>query len=172
LPKKVRSHLLIDGLPVIELDYGQTHLRMAAARRGIDLGSGDVYRERAGWTRGEIKIAVNVSLNAPTRRSAIGRVALELGGTIGCYQRASLLVDAIKKWFPEIAGDLHTGAGLHLMRVDSDIAERVMLRLLNCGIIALPIHDSFVVAAKNAGILREEMASAWRAQLGTNPVIG
>ena len=38
-----------------------------------------------------------------------------------------------------------TDTGLHLQFLDSEIAEKVMLELMPHGIVALPVHDSFLV---------------------------
>jgi hypothetical protein len=43
------------------------------------------------------------------------------------------------------------------MRRDSDIAEAVMLNLIDQGIAPLPVHDSFIVPAGQAGQLEEAM---------------
>jgi AraC-like DNA-binding protein len=53
-----------------------------------------------------------------------------------------------------------SGAGLRLMRRDSDMAEALMLRLLERGVFVLPIHDSFIVPDRNLdkGELMEGMA--------------
>ena len=40
---------------------------------------------------------------------------------------------------------LRSEAGLESQKVDSDVAEQVMLELINEGIPVLPIHDSFIV---------------------------
>ena len=47
-----------------------------------------------------------------------------------------------------------------LQRVDSDIAEKVMLKLLNHQFTALPIHDSFIVRRDAEGRLLETMNEA------------
>ncbi len=43
------------------------------------------------------------------------------------------------------------------MRLDSDMAESVQLRLIGRGIVSLPIHDSFIVEERHAGVLKEIM---------------
>jgi hypothetical protein len=53
-----------------------------------------------------------------------------------------------------------------LQRRDSDIAEKVMLKLIGQGYTALPIHDSFIVIADAEGRLREAMNEAFEEVVG------
>jgi hypothetical protein len=124
-----------------------------------------------GWLRNEVKVALLVLINALDLRSAIGRIAEDMGGGAGSRQRAEQLVDAIKARHPGLANSFHTGAGLRLMRLDSDISDAVFARLLKRGIVALGVHDSNIVATKNEGDLRAEMERAWWAKVGTEPII-
>jgi hypothetical protein len=68
---------------------------------------------------------------------------------------------AIEASLPQLAKFWGTGAGKKLQRADSDLAVRIMLRLLDQGIIAVPVHDSFIVdvrhKAKLAAIMYEEL---------------
>jgi hypothetical protein len=56
------------------------------------------------------------------------------------------LCAAIAVGLPGIASHFGTGIGLRLQRVDSDIAEQVMLHFADQGIPCLGVHDSFIVA--------------------------
>ena len=49
---------------------------------------------------------------------------------------------------PVIAKALRTDTGLYLQYLDSEIACRVMLRLIDQSIVVLPIHDSFIVQSE------------------------
>lgn len=50
-----------------------------------------------------------------------------------------------------------TGYGLKLQRLDSDIAEAVMLDLAKRGIPILPVHDSFIVHHGHENLLQRVM---------------
>jgi hypothetical protein len=168
LPENVRKHLEIAGEPTVEADYGQTHPRMLAAELGTKI-DGDVY-DVAGWPRDQAKLAVNVLINAETHPAAVGAIAREIAGP-GGFARATKLIEAIKHRHPQLAGALHTGAGLRLQRRDADMAETIVTRLFNRGIAAFPIHDSFIVAAKHEGKLIEEMTREWHRSVGQNPYV-
>ena len=53
--------------------------------------------------------------------------------------------EAIMAFHTPIAQHFYTGVGLHLQRIDSDIAERVILAFIALDIPILPLHDSFLV---------------------------
>ena len=54
-----------------------------------------------------------------------------------------------------------------VQRMDSDIAENVMLRLLDHQITVLPIHDSFIVRIGEEAILKIVMEEAFAEIVGT-----
>jgi hypothetical protein len=56
------------------------------------------------------------------------------------------------------------------MRRDSDMAEQIVLQLLRQGVVALPIHDSYIVSntSKSKGELMEAMAAALHKCTSTN----
>lgn len=167
----LRPYLTIDGAATAEADYSGCHVRMLAAELGVDLGDGDLYDVR-GWRRDEeVKPAFLILINAPDRRSAIGRIALDLGGGDRSARRAVALIEAVKARHPRLAPAFHGDAGSRLMRLDSDISDLVFTRLLKRGIVALGVHDSNIVAAKHEGDLRAEMERAWWAKVGTKPVL-
>jgi hypothetical protein len=88
--------------------------------------------------------------------AAVRAIAQEIGGK-GAHAKAGDLLDAIRARHRPIAPCFGSGAGLRLQRRDADLAERVLLRLLRRGIVALPIHDSFIVRRRHAGARDEAM---------------
>lgn len=53
--------------------------------------------------------------------------------------------DALQNTHPKLAEHIAAGVGLELQKLDSDIAEEVILRLTREGIHCLPVHDSLIV---------------------------
>jgi hypothetical protein len=90
-----------------------------------------------------VKKAFNILLNAETYLAALRALTNEIGG-VGAQVKAAALIDAVKARHSDVAYYFHSGIGLRLQRKDADIAEQIMLSLLRDGIIALPIHDSFI----------------------------
>ena len=59
-----------------------------------------------------------------------------------------------------------SGKGLNFQRVDSDIAEAIMLHFAEWNIPALPMHDSFIVPNKNLGELLAKMEGIIETKIG------
>jgi hypothetical protein len=76
------------------------------------------------------------------------------------------LLDAIEAKHARIARHFRSGVGIRLQRRDADVAERVMLTLNAEGILALPVHDSFIVQEGRQARLREVMAATYREAIG------
>jgi hypothetical protein len=149
-----RPHIGVNGSRSVELDHSHIHPRLLYALAGKSI-DGDAY-EIEGWNRSLVKEAVNTLINADDELSAMQSIAVVIGGK-GAFERARDLIGKIKAKHPGIADSFGTGAGLRLMRLDSDMAESVQLRLIGRGIVSLPIHDSFIVEERHAGILKEIM---------------
>jgi hypothetical protein len=163
-PEDLRVNLHIDGRRTLEYDYPQLHPRLLYAELGAE-PDGDVY-DIDGWPRELVKRALLVLVNSTNHTEAVRAIAQHVGGE-GAHGQAAALIDAIKDRHPRIAHRFHSDAGIKLMRVDAEMAEEVLRRLVHCGIAVLPIHDSFIVQACHAGELHEAMAAAWRHNVAT-----
>lgn len=157
MPRISRRRLIIDGEPVVELDYAQLHPRLLYEFAGQDLAR-DAYT-LDGWNRPLCKKAFNILLNAPSYQSALGALARELGSP-DRKSRARQLIAEIKRKHRPVEGHFHSGIGLRLQRIDADMAEAVIVCLLKQGIVALPVHDSFIVQQRHAGLLKDAMDGA------------
>ena len=149
-----RAHIMLDGEPTIEHDYEQLHPRLLYANAGKHL-DGDAYT-LDGWHRPLVKKAFNILLNAETYLAALRALTNEIGGA-GAQAKAAALIEAVKARHADVADYFHSGIGLNLQRKDADIAEQVMLDLLRDGIIALPIHDSFIGKASYGDRIKDIM---------------
>src|SRR5262249_39228954 len=121
-----------------------------------------------GFERDLVKPSTNALISATTELSATRAIAQDLaeerGGiyaTAEEYAKARRVVETIKEKHWRIAHAFGSGAGLSLMRVDSDIAEAVVMTLNKDGIIVLPIHDSFIVQERHRSRLQEVMEYAF-----------
>lgn len=144
LTKLRRLQLAIDETPVAEFDFAQLHPRLIYAEFG-DCPEGDAYTI-SGFEnqRSNVKVAWQIMLNAPSRRSAILALAQELGGFCK-QQQAVLLLEALERRHERISSVFYSGAGLRLQRIDSDLMMKVEGGCISEGIVALPVHDSFIV---------------------------
>ena len=71
------------------------------------------------------------------------------------------ILDQIKQKHPLIAEDLCSDRGVSLMFYEGQITERVLQHFMNKGVVALSIHDSYVVPESYSDELREVMNQAW-----------
>jgi hypothetical protein len=75
------------------------------------------------------------------------------------------LLEAVKKRHAPIKKFLQSGIAPRLQRIDSDIAEDVMLSMMKRNILVLPIHDSFIVRSGFHLALIDEMQRAFREKM-------
>lgn len=160
----LRRQMTLGGEGVVELDFSTLHPSILYAEIGATRPD-DCYAID-GWPRPLVKRAVCILINAPTLHSARLAIAhcdeMELpgAGEQNLKEIASRLIDDIKRVHAPISRFFHSDAGARLMRLDSEIAERVMLLLHRKNIIALPVHDSFLVAKSHARDLEAAMYEA------------
>ncbi len=173
LPKDERRRLNINGAAVVERDFARLHPTMLFARSGVVLDfdiyavpgyEGDHVRELG-------KRTFNRLLNKTAPRgvrllpTALDRVQLPSGARFADY------VAAFVERLGPVAQWLGTGEGLRLQREDSDLAIAILARLLDQGVLALPVHDSFIVAKENEAALAAAMRGEFARRYGFDPVI-
>lgn len=71
--------------------------------------------------------------------------------------------------FPMVPAMLATDKGMRLQRLESDLAEEIMLHFVRQGYAILPIHDAFIVQAHLEQELVQVMKDTFRARLGQVP---
>lgn len=167
LPKAHRKRLLIDGEETVELDFKTLHPRLCYHLKGQPLPREVDPYLIPGFTgpglRDLVKVAFNQLLNLTSpgcpRAPAGARQVLPRG------KRYRDLIAELERQHDPIADRFRRGEGLHLQRIDSDIAERVTDYLHHRGICCLPVHDSFIVPRSAEFILGQTMALAYRGAL-------
>jgi len=154
-PPRYRKFITINGQATVERDYSQIHPRLLYKMAGQTL-NGDAY-EVSGWHRDLGKIAFNMILNAQTLSGAQRALADDLQGDLDA---AKALIEDIKTKHPNVQEYFHTGIGMRLQNVDSEMCRSVLSELHRKSIIALPIHDSFIVAEEHENALEKAMKTA------------
>jgi hypothetical protein len=153
VPKESRKYLEINYKSTIEIDYKGLQLRMLYALERLEAPE-DPY-DAPGWPREIQKIGILMLLNAETRQSAVHALAAE------GVSNANGLISALQDHHSQIARHFHSGVGVKLQFLDSQLAATVMSRtLLN----ALPVHDSFIVRLGSEDELVESMERAFTEQ--------
>ncbi|MDA9337304.1 hypothetical protein N9Q67_01220, partial [Planktomarina temperata] len=177
IPKEYRHHLAVGGKPMVELDYSNQHPSILYAQAG-ELRPADCYADvipssssnydvTENDIRNTVKAAFNAMLNSPRplRQPPIGVKPDRLGLT---WRELS---EAIRTFHEPIADHFYTGVGLRLQRLDSDIAEIILLHFAERGIAVLPLHDSFLMHHGYASWLKPVMEQAFEQIVGATPII-
>jgi hypothetical protein len=186
VPKALRPKITIDGQPTAELDYSGCAIRMLYHERGIDY-RGDPYflplvaqyedKEgfESGYHRNAIKALTQAVVNAEERHD-LNKIKLPEGLSFRSrLKRRGLkqgqVVQQIMAEHEPIADSFRSGVGLRLQRRDSDLALAIITALMDKGVVALPIHDSFLVAADKKDMLRLTMCDVYKNSFGFSPEI-
>ncbi len=125
-----------------------------------------------------VKYAVLVLLNSDGKQNpkkpiqGIRKRLIDMGYTRNltddCLEN---LVKAIKKKHLKINKWIASGIGVELMRLDSDKMEDILVKLMDQGIFAIPVHDSLVVEKQHKKALIEQMDKSYYKFVEWHPVI-
>lgn len=161
IPKEYRQHITINDKRTWEVDYSTLHPTLLYAEVGERL-EGDAYGiEAQAVPRSLVKITFNKMLNATSRISRPDDFSEDRFG-----MSWNQLQDAIVERHAPIKHLFNTGYGLQLQRLDSDLAETVMLKFFAHGHTCLPVHDSFLVHHALVEELKKTMVHVFKDMTG------
>jgi hypothetical protein len=165
LPGVIRSEILIDGEPVVELDFSGLHIRMLYNKNGLPLTDDPYLLPGYERRRDDVKTANLIAINASNRYKAAGAIKNE--GILDAEE----LLRIFGKSHPKISDYFFSGEGVRLQYQDSRIAERVMLTFSEIGETCICVHDSFIVKASLEDFLRAVMEVEYKRELFFEPSI-
>jgi hypothetical protein len=180
VPQWLRAKIMIDDDPTVELDYSGMSVRMIYHRHWIDYLD-DPYSiaelEAAAIRQGHkedhyresVKKLVQAMLNNEDDDKRPEMITLEQRFPRN-FTRARVRDLILAKHEP-IREAFGLGLGKKLQRLDSDIAFDVILKLMDRGILCLPIHDSFIVEKSHRDLLYRQMIDSYLQQLSFHPLI-
>jgi hypothetical protein len=166
IPRNYRKYILIDDQMTVEIDYSAFHPQLLYMIKKLEPPLGDAYSlpgipEKA---RLLIKKTFNILVNATSEESALKAIRkLRRDGDVPKPPKGltdKLIIDAIRVKHSALDEFFCSGYGTKLQRIDSDIAEQVMLELVQKVIAVLPIHDSFIVRHDHRHALEQAMQNA------------
>ena len=169
VPGELRKAITINKQPTVELDYANCHPRMLYHERGVE-ADGDLYELPgiADAYRDCIKWLMQILINGRGRPEAVEPPeTIEFPPDLSITQ----IVRLIEEKHQPFADAFRTGAGLRLMRVESDIALEIVFTAMRDGWTVLPVHDSFIAPIDHRDRLRAMMIDAYVRRLGKEPVI-
>lgn len=162
LPSEFRQYIQINGNKVTELDYASIHPYLLYAQKGLPMPANDMY-SIDGMSKKERKIAKVILLtifNINKDQDPIQPILYEMNWNQGIEltkDEALHMLNKLKNKHKPISEFFASGVGGKLQRIDSDIAESIMLRLIDKNIVSLPIHDSFIVQKEHSEDLHQAM---------------
>lgn len=168
LPKTIRAKALINKQPIVELDYGSMQLVLLYALAGVEAPKvPDLYAiPGVSYDREDMKMVLTLSVGNARRAETLTSIqsALYKENRRSSRERAERLYDAF--WGFHVSAcphgpDIMEPAWPRLQNLESRIALRVLSKLMAQRITAIPIHDSFIVQARHAQVLREAMKVAF-----------
>jgi hypothetical protein len=175
IPSKSRPFVTINGHATVEVDFSELHPRLLYLGQQLEPPTGDLYDiglrhegtpydpkvEPYASQRKIIKEVFNALLNDETGRYRLSTSKIKQMGGLTFGQLKKLLL----KRHPPLQNVLRKGVGLSFQYQDSQIAEKVMLKLLEQNITCLPVHDSFIVARHFGNELIAAMREAFSSLL-------
>jgi len=192
LAKEIRKNLLIDGSPVVELDYSGLHLRMLYHQINEDYRE-DPYSGLNETLRPIYKKVALCSINASSEKKATQAIRNEIQKMInkGELKKDDIirnlegevllenlkdetikpLIESIKEKHERIKKSFFSGEGIYLQNLDSQIANDVIEYFTEKGILVLCVHDSFIIAEKHKDELNNMMISTYKKYLGFEPIV-
>ena len=177
IPKRYRKDIFIEDQPTVEVDYKSLHIMLLYAKLGLDmdeeLKGEDAYTINIPFTRDDEearrlgKELLLRSVNAKDEKATLNTFRNFLVNEGYGKQAVSLknedllpLIQALRDKHPKIRDSFCSGAGIHLMNLDSEIASIVLDDCLQANILPLIIHDSFIVNSFDEYVLRQIMKEA------------
>lgn len=180
-PSDLRPLITINGEATVELDFSGCSIRMLYHRNNLPF-EGDVY----GLEAVDAFVQAN-GLPQKRYRPGIKRLAQVLFNSDkeARPERMRLKGDEkVRPWFTEeriltmlrekhapIAHEFQSEAWKWTQRQDSEIALTVISNLMEKGVVALPIHDSFIVIDGEEDLLIDEMNKCYLDRFGFLPEI-
>lgn len=180
-PKALRPKITINGEPTVELDFSGCAIRMLYHERGIDYRDDPYWLEtiaayeagrglRPGRYREAIKAMTQALINDRDGKEP-ERIPLPDGLSFRPAFKRREVRHMIEEKHAAIADAFGTGVGLRLQRKDSDLALNIITELKEQGVVALPIHDSFITISDNKYNLSTVMTKFYQKKFGFYPVI-
>ena len=158
--------LRIDGAGVVSLDFGQTGLRIVYAMAGAVPSWKDGYAiPGLEGCRDGVKRLVHALLNAD---APLTRYPKQVRRLFPESVPLATAVSRIKAAHPPIEKILSPRIGMSITYMESEILVDVLLRLIDLGVVALPVHDALVVQATHEDLTKAVMLAVFKEHTGLN----
>lgn len=175
ISKDDRKLAVLNDRQTIGLDWTAVHPHIIYALADKPAPEGNIY-ELDGIDNFNIKIAKKLMLivfNCKSRSGAIlailkhDRERARAGKAWGLTRDiVNEYIDALIRKHSAIADYFFSGIGLKAQNIESNMAVRVLLKLIDQNIACIPIHDCFIVDVQNKETLARAMDEATEEEIG------
>ncbi|OGU22264.1 MAG: hypothetical protein A2580_07510 [Hydrogenophilales bacterium RIFOXYD1_FULL_62_11] len=156
--------IVINGCSAVSLDFGQMAARTLYGMAGVTPSFDDAYKVPGlEKHRNTVKTVFNSMLHASTRHT---RLPIGSRGQLPRGVGADEVINAITAFHSPIKDYFYSGRGMEVMFKESQILVEVLLRLIDEGVVALPIHDAIIVSEEDANIARRTMLDVFYEHTG------
>ena len=162
MPKTARRYLRINEQPIAEKDYSSMQLRILYGIKEREVPLGDLYAG-CGYDRDAMKAVLTRAVGCSSREETVQAIRKYVHEA-KVSTDPETLYDALWSTHPGLCPHDDPDdpqAWSRLQYAESEVALRVLRLLLEQGVAAVPIHDSFIVPARHGDALYKAMRSAW-----------
>ena len=182
LKKELRAYIAINGNPTVELDYSSYHIRMLyhLDKKRCPDDPYMVVEELEDEVRDYYKTMVAACLNCKSENSVLNtmRYFIIKEGLTEEFssldnKRLKMGLDTLVHHNRKVAGHFYKEEGLIYHKIDSDIANDILMHFTRrkTPVLALCVHDSFIVPKEHEEELRWAMNKFYRVRLRKLPKI-
>jgi hypothetical protein len=155
LPARRRPGLTINGEQIADLDYASMFPRLAYAKVGAEPPEGDLYAiPGLEAHRGGAKIGLSALLSA---QGPLRRLPGDLKAALPPGWTAQRFRDAVAALHPALVPLFGRDVAADLMLTESRILIRVLSKLIEMKVGALPMHDGIMVSVEHSTVARFNM---------------
>ena len=130
-------------------------------------------RDFEGHLRGNIKTAFNIIINCSSREEAIAAIdgRIRDGELSEELMDGERIISAFEDAHPLIKDKIASGEGVRGQFMDSQVAERILLKGIKIGLCILPIHDGFITTTGDEFVLERLMNDSFREITGCTAML-
>ena len=163
--EKRLAGIVVDGEPLVSLDFAQMALRVAYGEVGVPAPAGDLY-DVPGYAANRIglKKVINALMASDGVPSRMPR------GTRRYFSprlKFDQIYRAICAHHPAVVPLFGTASSLRFMNTESRVIVKALLELKALGVVALPVHDCLLVGEGSEAIAKEVLEQSFRTITGT-----
>lgn len=160
-----RRNIRIDGEGLVEIDLVSHHAALAYGLENITPPN-DLYGIQY-WDRKTVKIATIIAFNAKDKKSGIKAISSELNLEVN---KAKKLMDDVMNFHDPIRKYFFSDSGMSFMKIEGDLFEKMMPKLIRAKLPVLNIHDGWMVPVSKINKFTNILTETYLQITGQTPI--